>query len=148
MDSELLPVIGVAVAGVAVLAVLTYRSTHKLKRAQDEYQSSLDNLERDPFNQTAHQNTLVAGRRLADLARGSTGVTIYDESRIANDIRAVTANATKTAPAPVAPAQQNSTSTHAPTVEQRLQKLNELHANGLLAPDEFETKRWQIFDEL
>jgi len=65
------------------------------------------------------------------------GVTIYDEMALMNDINAATAGASATSADPVVA-----------SIEDRLRRLDELRAKGLLSDQEFDTRRQKILDEL
>jgi len=68
------------------------QNTLKLKQ---KYIESLDLLRSDPTNPTYHEQALQAGRQYAAITRNNKSVTLFDETALANDIRAVTANASQ-----------------------------------------------------
>lgn len=71
---------------------LVQQNTLKLKQT---YADSLDLLRSDPTNPTYHEQALQAGRQYAATTRNNKSVTLFDETALANDIRAVTANASQ-----------------------------------------------------
>jgi hypothetical protein len=65
-------------------------------------------------------------------------VTVFDEIALSNDINAATASASVVAPAPAA----------APSVEERLKRLDELRAKGVVNEQEYAERRQKILEEL
>lgn len=110
------------------------------------YKRALAALSDDPTNHKLHEHALRLGREYSAATRDGKGVTLFDEAALANDIRAVTANATKTTPAP-----NVSTTTPQPyqtTLEDRIAALKKMKESGLLSDEEFEQKRKSILDSI
>ncbi|KPL86149.1 SHOCT domain-containing protein [Herpetosiphon geysericola] len=147
-------VIGVA----AFIIVMILRGAGERERnkqkAHAEYQQALNALRANPLDPNLKQHTLMLGRAYSNLTRDSKGVTVYDEMAIMNDINAATASAYMQAQqhAPVAyhPPQSSITSTLAsvPTIAERLRKLDDLKAQGLVSDDEYTARRTRILDEV
>lgn len=128
----------------------TRAKRERLEHLRTEYQQSLSNLRRDPTNAQYHEQALYAGRAYANATRENQGVTIFDETALANDIRAVTANASQVAPAAVtvsAPASVPA-SAPAPSLDERIAALQKLRAADMLTEEEFEQKRKDILDSI
>lgn len=122
------------------------------KDAESAYKNSLARLKADPTNSDLRQKTLELGRYYSNLARDSKGVTIFDEMALMNDINAVCGGTTSitgtttSAPPPVStPAPTPTTSL---SVEDRLAKLSDLKAKGLIDEQEYDTRRKKILDEI
>jgi hypothetical protein len=82
------------------------------------------------------------GREYAESTRAEGVVTLFDETALANDIRAVTANAAQVSAidnATARPAQ-------AASLDERIAALLKLKAAGLLSDAEFEQKRQALID--
>jgi hypothetical protein len=82
------------------------------------------------------------GREYAESTRAEGVVTLFDETALANDIRAVTANAAQVSTidnTQARPAQ-------AASLDERIAALLKLKAAGLLSDAEFEQKRQALID--
>jgi hypothetical protein len=80
----------------------------------------------------------------ANATRDKKGVTLFDETALANDIRAVTANAShgiSNQPMTVSTPVTSS-------LDERITALNKLKASGLISDEEFEQKRKEIIASL
>lgn len=111
-----------------------------------EYDASLVFLKENPTSADAHQQTLSLGREYAAAAREGGKVTIFDETALANDIRAATANASQTQNSPdtqVTPQATSSTS-----LKDRIAALTLMKESGLLSEEEFDRKRREILDQI
>lgn len=104
-----------------------------LEAAQAAYQASLQQLKVAPNNADLKQKTLELGRAYSGLTRQGTGVTIYDEMALGNDISAATAGAMAVGAQPI---------------EARLKKLSELKAQGMISEQEYAARREQILRDV
>jgi len=93
-------------------------------------------LKANPTNADLRERALAIGRAYAALAREQGKITIFDEVALSNDIAAATAGASSAATAPVT------------SIEERLTRLSDLRAKGLLSDQEFDARRQKILDEL
>lgn len=138
-------VILIAVVVVFIAMNESDRKQEEIKRLHAVYQQNLDLLRQSPTSSEYHENALESGRAYANATRDKKGVTLFDETALANDIRAVTANASKIGqsaseePAP-------STLTH--TLDERIAALQKLRAAGLISDEEFDQKRKAIIDSI
>jgi hypothetical protein len=96
----LLLVVIVAIVGVVILndksnEKIRRQKAERLQAAFDTYQSALSRLKSSPTNADLKQETLRNGRTYATLTReqSGSGVTIFDEIALSNDINAATAGA-------------------------------------------------------
>lgn len=112
------------------------------EKAQRAYRNALKNLAREP---TAEKRTraLELGRRAATkqrLAKFNTrGMTHQDEAMIHSDLDAAGLVVTP---------QVEATPVESGGVRERLKELEELHADGILTDEEYESQRQRILDEL
>jgi hypothetical protein len=137
----------VAVTGVWILVALNKRA--ELAQLYDTYQNSLTNLRNRPTDPEVHERTLRAGREYASATRNKTGVTTFDETALANDIRAVTANASQSSnhnPKHTPAAVQVKSKTE--TIDERIAALQKFRAADMLTDEEFEKKRKDILDSI
>lgn len=151
MDTNTCLVIIIVVVIFAVL--VAYNQAQEREKARKAYQASLEKLKADPSNPNLKQQTLALGRVYSNLTRNKTGVALFDEVAVMNDINAATAGATAGAAAiasalspartPAQPSAPTST-----TIEDRLAKLSDLKSKGLISDSEYETKRQKLMDEL
>jgi gas vesicle protein len=153
MSILLLVAVLVVVIGVAALLIIADNYERRLKQedirkklqvisdAEDIYKNSLEVLKNNPSDANLKQNCLQFGREVADLCRryqGISGVTIFDEIALMNDINAACASAP-------------SLSTKreiSQTLEVRLAKLSELKEKNLLSEQEYNERRQKILDEI
>jgi len=111
-----------------------------------EYNKSLFFLKENPTSADAHQQTLSLGREYATAAREEGRVTIFDETALANDIRAATANASQSQkPISVQASNQPKTAT---SLKERISALTLMKESGLLSDEEFDRKRREILDQI
>ena len=115
-----------------------------IEKAETAYQSSLAQLKADPTNSDLRQKTLEQGRYYSNLARDSKGVTIFDEMALMNDINAVCGGTTNITGAITSA----STPITSLSIEERLAKLSNLRAKGLIDEQEYDTRRKKILDEI
>ena len=85
------------------------------------------------------------GRIYAAATRENKAVTLFDETALANDIRAVTANATQIT-MPVAAL--NSVAAPATSLDDRINALLKMKASGLITDAEFDQKRKELLDSI
>src|SRR6476620_8560685 len=109
------------------------------EKARVAYKESLAQLKLDPSNPSLRQETWRLGREYSNLTRDKQGVTVFDEVALSNDINAACAGATVPRPAPAS---------LAGSIEERLQKLSSLKAQGLLSDAEYEESRRRILSEV
>ena len=111
-----------------------------IARKRNAYSTALNELRNDPTNPNLHEKALMAGRIYSAATREGKGVTLFDETALANDIRAVTANASQTTTI-------NNTSSVL-TLDERINALKKMKESGLLSDEEFEQKRKNILDSI
>jgi hypothetical protein len=109
----------------------------RLREAKTAYEQSLNGLKRDPTNADLKQQTLALGRAYSNLTRDQKGVTTYDEVALSNDISAACAAAGGR------PTNQSSVS-----AEVRLSRLADLHKQGLVSDEEYQSQRRRILSDL
>jgi hypothetical protein len=128
---------------VAIIVVMVNESNKAAKALADAraaYQSSLTRLKSNPTNADLRQRTLSLGRVYSNLTRSKKGVTLFDEVALMNDINAACAGAVTASPSTQTPSRQ--------TIEQRLAKLSDLKAKGLIDDQEYNSRRQKILDEV
>jgi hypothetical protein len=112
-----------------------------IAQAQTAYQEALRTLKANPTSADLRERALYLGRYYSSMTRSKHGaaVTIYDEMALMNDIGAATAGANISAP---------SADPVMASIEDRLRRLEELRAKGLLSDQEAESRRQKILDEI
>lgn len=128
---------------VVVLLLVLINSSKEGKRRElqaafSAYQASLNLLKRQSSDADLRQKTLALGRRYSNLTRNRSGVTVYDELAVMNDINAATAGDRV----------MNALPAESDTIEHRLLKLEELKAKNLISKDEYISQRHRIIGEL
>jgi hypothetical protein len=113
--------------------------TKQLNAARDAYFDALRRLKANPTNADLRQTTLQLGRTYSNLTRNKSGVTVFDEVALSNDINAACAGAATLVANKQALSQ---------TIESRLQKLAELKSKGLIDDDEYTARRTKILDDV
>lgn len=140
---------------VLIVAILVIQTRARSQReealigAKSAYQSALGKLKERPSDPDRRQRALEAGRTYSSLTRENKGVTVFDEIALKNDLDAATAGAaafTATV-APVATPAPTPT-VAAPTLQDRLRKLEDLKAQGLITEDEYQVRRAKLLDEV
>ncbi len=111
----------------------------QLNAAKNGYFASLRSLKANPTNPDLRERTLELGRKYSNLTRNKSGVTVYDEVALSNDINAACAGAATLV---------GNTSASSQTIESRLQKLAELKSKGLIDEQEYAARRTKILDEV
>jgi len=144
-----------AFGGFVGLVYWHYQSLEKLKKeeaakmqkiakmteaAKTAYEESLARLRKDPNNASLRHETLKLGRAFSYLTRNQTGVPIYAEVAIKNDIDAACAGAVMMAK----PEEQ----TERETVKQRIANLDELREAGMISDVEYNERRKRILDSI
>jgi type II secretory pathway pseudopilin PulG len=117
------------------------RKLQVISDAEDVYKNSLEVLKNNPSDANRKQECLQFGRELADLTRryqGISGVTIFDELALMNDINAASA----------ASPSLSTKREISQTLEERLAKLSELKEKNLLSEQEYNERRQKILDEI
>ena len=117
----------------------------ELQQKQQAYTNALTALRNNPTNPVLHEQALQLGRMYAAVTRTNKAVTLFDETSLANDIRAVTANATQTTK-PVSAL--NSSAALATSFDDRINTLLKLKASGLITDAEFDQKRKELLDSI
>ncbi len=141
-------VCGGGVIAIIIIAVVRNENAVKqrakaLEEARVAYQTSLAQLKQNPTNADLRQRTLALGRKYSNLTRDKKGVTIFDEIALMNDINAACAGATTVSSPP-----RTTTAPPRQTIEERLAKLAELKAKGLIDDAEYNARRQKIIDEV
>ncbi len=116
-----------------------------LQQKQQAYTNALTALRADPTNPVLHEQALDLGRMYSAATREGKAVTLFDETALANDIRAATANATQTT-MPVSA--QSSTAAPATSLDDRINALLKMKASGLITDAEFDHKRKELLDSI
>ena len=111
----------------------------QLNAARDAYFDALQRLKANPTSADLRESTLQLGRTYSNLTRNKSGVTVYDEVALSNDINAACARATIFV---------DNKSALSQTIESRLQKLAELKSKGLINEEEYAARRERILDEV
>ena len=114
----------------------------KLKDANDAYRNVLDLLKKNPADPELRQRALEWGRHYSNLSRQSTGVTVFDELALSNDINAACAGAGRGTPI------AQSALPISASIEERLSKLKSLQASSAITEEEYQERRRRILDEL
>ncbi|MCX6015512.1 MAG: SHOCT domain-containing protein, partial [Chloroflexales bacterium] len=116
-----------------------------LQQKQQAYTNTLTALRADPTNPVLHEQALQLGRMYSAATREGNSVTLFDETALANDIRAVTANATQTTVPVAAPSSATAPVT---SLDERINALLKMKASGLITDDEFDQKRKELLDSI
>ena len=168
MESFLYLGLGILVLFIVASLVLGGKRERQLKDARAEYWQSLAHLQADPANADLRQRTLLIGRVYSNLTRNRRGVTVFDEVALINDISAACAGAAhvkpKTAIETIAitgnpdvdarlarvldPPKNSGTGPKADSIEDRLLRLADLKAKGLIDEQEYRTQKQKILDEV
>jgi hypothetical protein len=132
----------IALLAIGLIFFIEWRKRSERDAAQAAYHEALRALKAKPTSADLRQQALARGRAYSNLTRNRRGVTVYDEMAVMNDIQAATAGATAAASAPT-PVAMSATS-----VEDRLKRLDELRAKGIVNDQEYEERRRKILEEL
>jgi|GEM_PF-727411 len=116
----------------------------ELNQKQKAYQDALSALRQDPTNASLHEQALQLGRIYSAATREGNIVTLFDETALANDIRAVTANATQT----TVPVAASAATVPSQSIDDRINALLKLKASGLITDAEFDQKRKELLDSI
>jgi cytochrome c-type biogenesis protein CcmH/NrfG len=123
--------------------------TRALREGLRNYLDSLEELKHSPTNANLRQRTLELGRHYSNLTRNKQGVTVFDEVALSNDIGAACAGAGSVMSDSVnSTPLKNIVASSGSSIEERLTKLSELKARGLIDEQEYESKRARILDEV
>lgn len=139
---------------VVVIAISISSSNDKQARItalQKSYADSLDLLRSDPTNPTYHEQALQTGRQYSSATRDNKGVTLFDETALANDIRAVTANASQIALAQQQLTAEDTKKQSLPdnqSIAERIAALKMLKEAEMISDEEYESKRKAILDSI
>ena len=132
---------GIIVVVVILLIAGSIEQGKQRAAAKADYERSLEALKRNPTNADLRQRTLELGRTYSNRTRNQSGVTVYDEVALANDIGAACAAA-------AAPATGQPSTPGVKTVEERLQDLGRLRNRNLITDEEYSSRRRQILEEI
>ncbi|HKP45447.1 MAG TPA: SHOCT domain-containing protein [Pyrinomonadaceae bacterium] len=135
----IVPLILIVVVIIAVV-VDSNKKQKAILEAHRAYQDSLSRLKSDPANPNLRQQTLQLGRVYSNLTRNRRGVTVFDEVALMNDINAACAGASS--------AQTGPLNSSTPSIEERLSRLSDLRARGLIDDEEYRLRRQQIINEV
>ena len=120
---------------IAVMVVIAGRRINAFAIAKAKYEAALAALENDPTNVALRRAALQKGRVMTSLHRGldqnrraNWAAAAYDETRVRNDIEAISAVSAGTPPS------------HA----DELQKLAKLHKDGVISSDELESLKARL----
>lgn len=126
------------VVAVGIFAHFQAREKKAREAAWASYQQGLRELRSNPASADHKERALQLGRHYSNLVRDRSGVTVFDELALANDLSAACAGAAGP------PAARPATA----TVEARLEHLSTLRERGLISEAEHESKREQILNEI
>lgn len=87
-------VVLIVIVIIAYLFLIEYLKMAAINKKRTDYQDALAALRKNPTNPALHEQALTIGRIYSSATRNNERVTLFDETALANDIRAVTANAT------------------------------------------------------
>ncbi len=120
----------------------------ELEAAREAYFAALADLKADPINSELRERALWLGRKYSAVTRKKqgSGVTVYDEVAISNDIGAACAAAAGRSPK--VPKGRAAVVEGDASVEARLQKVESLRERGLITEEEYLARRERILDEL
>lgn len=132
----------IAVIGVAVAqGVAQAKAVENARRA---YHASLATLAAQPGIARLRQDTLALGRTYSNLTRDKKGVTLFDEVALMNDINAACGSSAMGTdnyfPAPP--------DIGASSIADRLAKLDTLRDQNLITPEEYNSKRKNLINEI
>lgn len=102
--------------------------------ARRAYEDALRALVGDPANPQLRTRALTLGRTYSNHTRNQHGVTLFDEVALMNDINAASAAASVARPSA--------------SIEDRLTRLHELKARGLISETEYDERRREILREV
>jgi hypothetical protein len=154
--------IGCVIALVAIGLVVAYylqgqaREARKRREAEEKYRASLNEAEghyrrmleilrNNPTDPEMREKALSWGRRFAELTRQpvGSGVTVFDEVALSNDINAACAGASRANGSAVSRESVASNS-----IEERFERLKSLLDKGLISSDEYKEKRMKLLDDI
>ena len=124
---------------VALALLYGYLSSKAQENAKAAYQQALLELKGNPTNPDIKQKALTLGRAYSNLTRDNKGQTVFDEVALMNDINAACAAAVVSDQAGVHIGR---------SLEERLQRLTELHSKGLISEAEFHKQRESIIKSI
>jgi len=97
--------------------------------ARRDYEEALRQLVRDPASAQLRTRALTLGRTYSNYTRNQSGITVFDEVALMNDINAAAAAASAPPPA---------------SIEDRLTRLHDLRTRGLISEGEYDERRREI----
>lgn len=127
------------VFGIIWAAIASAKAAEKRKEeARQQYQQSLSALKKDPGNADLRQKTLALGRVYSNLLRDKKGNTLFDEVALMNDINAACA------------ATQHAISNQMSSeeLENRLRKLQDLKAKGLIDDADYQKRKSELMAQI
>lgn len=116
----------------------------RIKKAAENYQKSLEALNRSPMDSKLRQQTLALGREYARVARKQKKETLFDEVALMNDLNAVGVATTTIDTS----GENRVNKDNGKNIEQRLNALEDLKGKGLISADEYAERRAGILNEL
>ncbi len=128
----------VYVLGIIIVAIIFF-SIFISDINRKNYIDALDALKNDPFNPDFHTRALITGRAFKK-----------NELAVANDIRAITANASAKSSSgqPGVSPEVAASAVHVLSLNERIQALKKLQESGLISDEEFVQKRKEILDSI
>jgi hypothetical protein len=131
---------GILITIIVIAVVSAVIKEQQLANARAVYRRSLAQLQANPVDPNLRQQALTLGRRYSYLMRNKKGITMFDEMKLMNDINAACADTVALIP--------HQLRTIAPSVEDRLEKLGRLRAQGLITENEYSARRETILHEI
>lgn len=113
------------------MEVITLREG-AIRKSLSDYHLGLQRLKEDPTNPDLRQDVLHLGRTYSNLTRDRSGVTVYDEVALKNDIDAACAG---------------TVTVQKQSIDERLGRLKALFADGHIDEREYLRRRRSIIDE-
>ncbi len=135
MGPEQTAILIVGGTGLLILFIILLIKTAKQGiRIRKEYQDALDALEKSPEDSSLRKNALEAGRKLAEFLRDSkTGVTVFDEIALQNDINMRLGKGTSSAPS---------------SVSDKMISLKKMLDAGAITEEEFHQRKEKLLRDL
>lgn len=119
------------------LLLATFYIKTVMDPAKKAYDDALARLRQDPHNPRLREEALMMGRRYSAYNKH------FNEVRLMNDINAATARAGSEVSI-----KSDDRADLKPSIEERLEKLDDLRAKGLISDAEHQARREQILGEI
>jgi hypothetical protein len=133
-------VLGVGL-GLTLYLINNQKVNKELQQAFASYRQSLELLKQQPNNPDLYQSALRWGRHYSNLTRDRSGVTLFDEMALANDLKAASAGAGQFVT-------DAATTSGTQPLEQRLDRLKALLDSGAIDEQEYRDRRSRLLDEI